>query len=153
MVRAFFLTLAAASLGSAHFVLNWPPTAGFDDANESNGPCGGATPVINGSTPEIQVDRFAVQILSTHPAGTWSFRASTNTQAPYNFTEIVPTVSTTGAGDFCLTYLDVPSDFAGKSGVFQVIDNSVDGTLYQVRASRCGWRVADIANNGNSALQ
>ena len=33
-------------------------------------------------------------------------------------------ISGTGIGDFCLTDIRVPSDFAGKSGVLQVIDDS-----------------------------
>lgn len=132
MVRSFLLTLVAASISSAHFILNWPPTAGFIDDDEPNAPCGGATPMLNDSNPEIQVDRFAVSIFSSHPAGNWRFLATTDTEAPYNFTEIVPSVNSTGPGSFCLPGLYAPSNFAGKSGLLQVIDNSADGTLYQV---------------------
>ncbi|KAK4505462.1 hypothetical protein PRZ48_003425 [Zasmidium cellare] len=131
MARSLFLTLAAATLASAHFRLDWPPTAGFIDDDEPNAPCGGATVTVNDTAPEVQVDQFAVEIFSSHPAGSWSFHATTDTQAPYNFTEIVPMVNSTGIGEFCLTNIRAPSDFAGKSGVLQIIDHSIDGVLYQ----------------------
>ncbi|GIZ37046.1 hypothetical protein CKM354_000050900 [Cercospora kikuchii] len=131
MVRSLLFGLAAATLASAHFELNWPPTAGFNDDEQPNAPCGGATVTVDDSAPEINVDRFAASIFSSHPAGSWSFFATTNTQEPYNFTEIVPVINSTGVGTFCLNYLRAPADFAGQSGVLQVIDSSVDGTLYQ----------------------
>lgn len=87
---------------------------------------------VNDTAPEVQVDQFAVEIFSSHPAGSWSFFATTGTESPYNFTEIVPVINSTGIGEFCLTNLRAPGDFAGKSGVLQVIDRSVDGILYQV---------------------
>ena len=81
----------------------------------------------------MQVDRFAVSIKNVHPVGEWSFRGTTDTKSPYDFTEIVPLVNTTGIGDFCLDYMSVPTGWAGKDGVLQVVDNSPDGILYQVR--------------------
>jgi hypothetical protein len=121
-----------SGLTTAHFILLWPPSAGFDDAKEATSPCGSFTPKINDSIPDIQVDRFAVSIKNVHPVGEWSFRGTTDTMAPYNFTEIVPLVNSTGIGDFCLDNMRVPSDWAGKSGIIQVVDNSPDGILYQV---------------------
>jgi hypothetical protein len=126
-------TLALTTLTSAHFVLNYPPNAGFDENILSHGPCGGFTPEVNSSTPEIQVDRFQIAIDSTHPVATWSFRGTTSTSAPWNWTEIVPLIDTTGAGAFCLEYLSAPSEWAGSEGVLQVVDNSSDGVLFQVR--------------------
>ncbi|KAM3423665.1 hypothetical protein BST61_g1081 [Cercospora zeina] len=131
MVRSILFGLAAATLASAHFTLNWPPTAGFDDDKEPTAPCGGATVTVDDSAPEVNVDRFATSIFSSHPEGSWTFLATTNTQEPFDFTEIVPVINTTGLGVFCLNYLRVPADFAGKSGVLQVIDHSPDGILYQ----------------------
>ncbi|KAF7196836.1 Uncharacterized protein HII31_01754 [Pseudocercospora fuligena] len=131
MLRSVYTGLIAASLASAHFTLDWPPNAGFIDDDEPTAPCGGATVVVNDTSPQVQVERFAVSIFSSHPAGSWSFFATTDTEEPYNFTEIVPVVNSTGVGKFCLTDLRAPDDFAGKAGIIQVIDSSVDGTLYQ----------------------
>ncbi|KAF2771870.1 hypothetical protein EJ03DRAFT_325122 [Teratosphaeria nubilosa] len=131
MLRQILLTLGAASISSAHFILQWPPTAGFDDEAEGTSPCGEATVTVNSSSPKVQVSQFAVSIKNTHPTGQWQFRATTDTQEPYNFTDIVPVVNTTGIGDFCLPDLRAPDDFAGKAGILQIIDNSPDGLLYQ----------------------
>ncbi|OQN98168.1 hypothetical protein B0A48_16000 [Cryoendolithus antarcticus] len=131
MLSLTVFTLALAGAATAHFVLNWPPTAGFIDDSESTGPCGGAVVTVNSSAPEVQVDRFAIQVLSTHPQGQWQFRATTDTQEPYNWTEIVPEVDTEGAGIFCLNYISAPTSFAGSKGIIQVTDTSVDGVLYQ----------------------
>ncbi|KAI7351970.1 hypothetical protein KC320_g4711 [Hortaea werneckii] len=123
--------LAFACTSSAHFILQWPPTAGFDDDGEPTGPCGGVDVTVDETSPEVQVDRFAVQIQNGHPAGEWLFRATTDTEAPYNWTSIVPIVNTAGVGDFCLDSLSAPSSFEGKAGIIQVIDKAVDGMLYQ----------------------
>jgi len=128
--------LATATVSSAHFILHWPETAGFIDDSEPDSPCGGATVTVNSSSPQVQVDRFAVMIQNAHPQGGWTFRGTTSTSAPYNWTDITPTVNTTGIGNFCLPDMHVPSAWAGQAGVIQVIDNSVDGMLYQVCVTR-----------------
>jgi hypothetical protein len=134
MLSHTLLTLAAAATTSAHFVLNWPPTAGFLDEEEVNGPCGGATVTVNETSPEVQVNRFAAQIQSSHPTGNWQFRATLDTEEPYTWTNL-SMVQTEGPGVFCLNYLSAPEDFAGKPGILQVTDYSGDGTLYQVCSS------------------
>ncbi|KAK6391735.1 hypothetical protein LTR65_004229 [Meristemomyces frigidus] len=132
MLPQLLVVLATACVSSAHFILHWPPTAGFDDDLEGDSPCGSAAVIVNSSSPRIQVDRFAIMIQNTHPQGEWMFRATTDTQEPYNWTDITSVVNTTGIGDFCLDSVHAPSDFAGKAGVIQVVDKSVDGLLYQV---------------------
>ncbi|EMF15158.1 uncharacterized protein SEPMUDRAFT_147117 [Sphaerulina musiva SO2202] len=131
MVRSLLFGLVAATLTSAHFTLNWPATAGFDDDNQPMAPCGGVGVTVTDDSQEITVDRFPVAIFSSHPAASWAFFATTNTQEPYNWTEIVPVINSTGIGSFCLTYLRAPAEFAGQNGIIQVIDYSADGTLYQ----------------------
>ncbi|KAK3674429.1 hypothetical protein LTR78_005515 [Recurvomyces mirabilis] len=131
MAANTLLLLSFLTLSSAHFILHWPPTAGFIDDSEPTLPCGGAVVTVNSSSPEIQINQFAIQVQNTHPQGQWQIRATTDTQEPYNFTTIVPIVNTTGIGDFCLNFMSAPAGFAGKGGVIQVIDNSADGFLYQ----------------------
>lgn len=130
--RILLGTLSAASIASAHFVLLRPKTAGFIDDSQFTAPCGGATVTVNSSSPQTQVDRFAINIDSTHPAGMWEIRATTDTQEPYNFTTVMPTINTVGAGTFCLPSISVPESFAGKAGILQIQVKSVDGNLYQV---------------------
>lgn len=123
-----------ATLASAHFQVLYPSTGTpFNDEEQATGPCGGPNPEVSDSSADIQVDRFAVSIRSGHPEGHWSFRGTTSTSAPYNFTDIMPMIQTSGIGHFCLTMLSVPSEWAGSSGIIQIVDNSDDGMLYQVR--------------------
>lgn len=131
MLSQTLLAFGLAATTSAHFILQWPPTAGFLDEQQVDGPCGGATVTVNETSPEVQVDRFAVQIQSSHPHGNWQFRATLDTEEPYNWTNL-SMVMTEGVGVFCLNYLSAPGDFAGKGGILQVTDYSGDGTLYQV---------------------
>ena len=132
MRAQFFLTLALIGVTSAHFILQWPPNVGFDEDKETSSPCGGFTPTESNDSPDVQVKQFAISIQNVHPVGEWSFRGTINTETPYNFTEIVPIIKTTGIGDFCLQYMSVPGDWAGNAGIIQVVDNSPDGVLYQV---------------------
>lgn len=156
MLSHTLLTLAAAATTSAHFVLNWPPTAGFLDEEEANGPCGGATVTVNETSPEIQVDRFAAQIQSSHPTGNWQFRATLDTEEPYEWTNL-SMVQTEGAGVFCLNYMSAPEDFAGKPGILQVIDYSGDGTLYQCAAvnfaTGSNETLGDACSNSTSSFK
>ena len=137
MQLQLLITLALAGISSAHFILLWPPSAGFDEDKEPNSPCGGFTPEVDNSSPDVQVNRFAISVKNVHPEGQWSFLGTTNTEAPYNFTEIVPVVRTTGIGDFCLQDMSVPGEWSGQPGIIQVVDNSPDGTLYQVSILFC----------------
>ncbi|KIV81603.1 hypothetical protein PV11_03776 [Exophiala sideris] len=119
---------------SAHFILQYPNSLGFDDDNEGTAPCGGFAITFNSSDDDIPIGGFPVSMLSTHPAADWLFRATLDQQAPFNWTNLLPVVSETGLGQFCLPALTAPSDFAGKDGVIQVIQNGPDGVLYQCAA-------------------
>lgn len=117
---------------SAHFILQYPLSAGFDDDTEGVAPCGGFTPTFNASDDSVPVDGFPVSMLSTHPAADWLFRVTLDQKAPFNWTNLLPVISETGLGQFCLPALKAPSEFAGQSGLIQVIQKGPDGVLYQV---------------------
>ncbi|KAK5175435.1 uncharacterized protein LTR77_000574 [Saxophila tyrrhenica] len=125
LLPTLLTTLALSTLTAAHFVLLYPPSSGFDEDTEPTSPCGGFTPSSFASAPSLQVDRFQTLIQNVHPMGEWSFRGTVATEAPWNFTEIVPVVKTTG-----------------------VVDNSPDGILYQCAAVQ--W-VAGSNNTVGSA--
>ena len=127
--------LLLATLGSAHFNLNYPPTLGFDDDAEGESPCGGADIEFSANDTVIPVEGFPVALLSTHPEAQWLYRATTDQQAPFNWTNILPVVQQTGLGDFCLPALALDSSFVNKTGLIQVIQSAVDGDLFQVRCS------------------
>jgi hypothetical protein len=129
---ALLTLLSLASLSTAHFLLDYPPTVGFSDDNESTSPCSGFDPIVNSSSTSIPVDSFPLQLTSTHPQANWLFRATTDTKAPFNWTNLLPVVSEQGLGAFCLPNLKIPASFAGKGGVIQIVQGAADGALYQV---------------------
>ncbi|KIY02087.1 uncharacterized protein Z520_02225 [Fonsecaea multimorphosa CBS 102226] len=119
---------------SAHFILQYPQSLGFDDDIEATAPCGGFDVVFNTTDDSIPVGGFPVSMLSTHPAADWLFRVTLDQKAPFNWTNLLPVVSETGLGQFCLPHLVAPADFAGNKGVIQVIQDGPDGILYQCAA-------------------
>jgi hypothetical protein len=136
MVRSLFLALATAGIAAAHFELLNPATMGFDEDKEGTAPCGGEVYTDFSNATELTMDKFSVLILSTHPEGDWTFSITTDLSPPYHFSQITPQVKTTGAGTFCLDHMSVPENLEKqivyKQGLLQVVDNSVDGMLYQV---------------------
>lgn len=126
--------LLAALLPStfAHFVLNYPNSLGFDDDNEGESPCGGFGITFGSNDTNVTVGSFAVASTSTHPQANWLFRYTTSTEEPYNWTNILPVISQSGIGAFCLPNLNVPESLAGQQGVIQVTQSAADGALYQV---------------------
>lgn len=123
--------LALLPSAFAHFVLNYPPSLGFNEDDEGTAPCGGAE-ISFDNTTDITVGSFSVASRSTHPQANWLFRVTTSTEEPYNWTNILPVVSQSGLGDFCLPALSVPASFVGQQGIMQITQGAVDGNLYQV---------------------
>ena len=120
------------SVASAHFVLQYPHSLGFDDAIEGTQPCGGFPVKFSSNDTNVPVDGFAVSMLSTHPQAEWRFLVTLSTAAPFNWTNILPIVDQTAIGQFCLPSLKVPDEFAGQKGLIQITQDAVDGMLYQV---------------------
>jgi len=126
------LSVLCVRLSRAHFLLNYPPSLGFDDGTEGTAPCGGFAVAFNGSEPTVPVDGFPVAVLSTHPQAQWLFRATLSKQEPFNWTNLLPVVDETGLGHFCIPNLSAPAEFVGQQGLVQVIQDAADGELYQV---------------------
>jgi hypothetical protein len=127
---------ALTELTSAHFLLNYPPTLGFDDDIEGTSPCGGFPVVFNSSDVQVPVDGFPIALRSTHPEADWLFRATVSQKEPFNWTNLLPVVHETGLGDFCIPNFKVPAEFAGQAGVLQIMQDAADGELYQVQGAR-----------------
>ena len=150
---SLFTLLAIAYTTSAHFLLNYPPTLGFDDDTEGDSPCGAADIKFADNDTTIPVGGFPVALQSTHPQAQWLYRATTDQEAPFNWTNIVPVVNQNGLGDFCLSALTLPDAFANNSGLIQVIQNAADGMLFQVSpfsfASACIFSLISSALPSN----
>jgi hypothetical protein len=124
----------AISPSEAHFLLNYPPTIGFDDALEATPPCGSFT--VDFSTDNVTnfyVGGNAIAVTSIHPQATWLFRATLDLTAMGNWTSLLPAIQQTGLGDYCEPVIIVPATWAGKQGVIGVVQDAPDGILYQVR--------------------
>ena len=134
---SIFNLLLLASAASAHFVLNYPGSLGFDDDNEPNAPCGGEDVTFNDNITTVPVGGFPVALLTTHPQAQFLYRGTLDKQAPFNWTNLLPVVNEQGLGDFCLPNMQVPMNWANQSGLLQIIMDGPDGILYQV-SSRHG---------------
>jgi hypothetical protein len=137
MVRlslAASLLATLASQSSAHYLLNYPPTIGFDDAAETTGPCGSFT--IDFSTDNFTnfyVDGSEIAVTSIHPQANWLFRATLGSdQNTNNWTQLMPIIQQTGIGNFCEPAVPVPASWAGQKGILSVVQSAPDGILYQV---------------------
>jgi len=131
---SLFALLAASRFASAHFLLDFPGTAGFDDDNEGIAPCGGFTVDFTKNVTAFHVDGDTVALTSIHPAAQWLFRATLDTTASGNWTNLLPVIAQDALGDFCETNVQVPTAWAGSQGVIQIIQDAVDGILYQCAA-------------------
>jgi hypothetical protein len=137
MVRlslAASLLAALAAQSSAHFLLNYPPTIGFDDSLEATAPCGSFT--IDFSTDNFTnfyVGGSEVAVTSIHPQANWLFRATLGSNQNTNsWTQLMPIVQQTGLGNFCEPAIAVPPSWAGQKGIISVVQDAPDGILYQV---------------------
>jgi len=133
-VTSLFFGLLLSLHATAHFILQYPPSLGFDDDTEGTAPCGGFPVKFNASDADAQVDGFPVSMLSVHPAADWLFRGTLDQKAPFNWTDLLPVVSETGLGQFCIPDIKAPTSWSGKQGLVQVIQHGPDGILYQCAA-------------------
>jgi hypothetical protein len=128
------LVASFTSQSIAHFLLNYPPTIGFDDSLEATPPCGSFT--VNFSKDNVtdfHIGGDFLAMTSIHPQATWLFRATLDQTAMGNWTDLLPAIVQVGLGNYCEQDVMVPSSFAGSKGVIQVVQDAPDGILYQVR--------------------
>ena len=133
---------------AGHFLLHTPETIGFDDDNEGIPPCGGFKVTFD-KTSDWHVGGDVISLTSTHPKADWLFRSTLDKTACGNWTDLSPIVSQTGLGSYCEPSLSVPSDWAGSSGIVQIVQNAADGTLFQVCDSSSTHRLSqnNVAND------
>ncbi|KAJ8069197.1 hypothetical protein OCU04_002868 [Sclerotinia nivalis] len=134
-LAALFGLVTVVSQCSAHFLLHYPATYGFNDAAEGTAPCGGFSVAYDRNVTSFHVDGDSISMTTTHPSTTWLFRAMVGDDtAAANWTDLIPTVQQSGLGDFCQPTVTVPSTFAGNNGVVNVVADGPDGLLYQCAA-------------------
>jgi len=128
------LLLVRLTSVSGHFLLLSPnPIGPFDEDTEGSAPCGGPA-ITFSNTTDFHVDGDAIALESTHPAANWLFRATLDKTGSGNWTDLLPVVAQSALGAFCEPAVKVPESFAGQSGLIQVIQNAVDGELFECAA-------------------
>ncbi|RFU76653.1 expression library immunization antigen 1 [Trichoderma arundinaceum] len=130
--------LSLASLSSAHFLMNYPESIGFDDDKEGTAPCGGFTPDISSGSSQLvdfHVGGDSLAMRATHTQVNWLFRVTLDGDAESGWQQIFPIVQQSGLGSFCEPHITLPSSYAGKRGVISVVSDAPDGLLYQCVAA------------------
>ncbi|KAL9485354.1 hypothetical protein ACSS6W_004143 [Trichoderma asperelloides] len=130
--------LSLASVSSAHFLMNYPDSIGFDDDKEGTAPCGGFTPDLSSGSKQLvdfHVGGDSLAMRATHNQVTWLFRVTLDGTAQSGWKQIFPIVEQSGLGDFCEPHITLPSSYAGKKGVISVVTDAPDGLLYQCVAA------------------
>ncbi|KAG4441254.1 hypothetical protein IFR05_003245 [Cadophora sp. M221] len=123
------------SQSSAHFLLNYPTSIGFDDDLEATAPCGSFD--VDFSTDNItnfHVGGDAIALRSTHADTKWLFRATVGTASSGNWTVLSQVIQQSTLGSFCRSDITVPESFVGQNGTIGVAADSPDGVLYQCAA-------------------
>jgi hypothetical protein len=68
------------SIARGHFLLKYPPTIGFDDDKEGEGPCDGFPTVFNNMTApstNLTVGGYPIELQSTHPQSSLAVQSNT----------------------------------------------------------------------------
>ncbi|KEY74953.1 hypothetical protein S7711_01302 [Stachybotrys chartarum IBT 7711] len=151
MVLSVLLAVGAFTLVQAHWILNVPPTLGFDDVYEGIAPCGNIDPSLrNGTITRYPIAGHPIGFLNTHSHALFEFSVATLDDLDH-WEPVGGTLSTHGAGEFCIDRFPLPRRYVGKNAVLQIIELGGD-PLYQCAAIRVTKgrpiRVPDNCVNG-----
>ncbi|KAL5605991.1 hypothetical protein BROUX41_006216 [Berkeleyomyces rouxiae] len=127
-----FVLAAVASLASAHFDLEYPDSLDVNDNALDQSPCGGATISFADSddVTDFHVGGDAIALTPTHPQQNWLFRATLDTTASGNWTQIYPIFEQSALGTICLPRVTVSESWVGQQGVISVAASASDGLLF-----------------------
>lgn len=124
------------STANAHFALLQPTPLEGDDMNEGlegNAPCGGGAADLSKNTAtDFHVDGDSIVVQLGHPQGDYLFRATLDSKAAGNWTELYPIFTQNNRGNLCQPAVKAPKEWVGKKGFIGVACNAPDGLLYQV---------------------
>ena len=123
-----------AALGCAHFVLQSPPSTGFDDTKEAQSPCGGFDINNRSTVTNYPVAGYPFTLLTTHSQSLFEYRAALVNNTG-NWVDLIPPVQESSVGTFCLGAVPGIAAWTGEDAVVQVKQSAPDGTLYQVRGN------------------
>lgn len=132
----FATTAIFLSAANAHFELLRPPPLEGDSMNDGlqvNAPCGGGVPDLSQDiASDFHVDGDAVAVSLGHAQATWLIRATLDSSAEGNWTQLFPIVTQSGRGEFCEPAVVAPREWVGRKGIISTVCKAPDGLLYQV---------------------
>lgn len=127
--------LTLLPIASAHFLMLYPPSRGFDDDKIVQYPCGGFNTITNRT--QYPLTGAPIQLnLTDAAANAEVLIAMGDDPSGDDFkTILVPTLSEAGKGDFCFGDIVIPSSLgamAGMNATIQVQTTGDSGGLYAV---------------------
>ncbi|KAF9347342.1 hypothetical protein BGX26_001165 [Mortierella sp. AD094] len=118
----------------AHFILDYPPSRGFDDDAEPNAPCGGFNAVPTNRSMFPLTNGF-VDIDSFHPSSTVTINVAIGANpAAADFTAAAASaIAINHPGHSCLSFnlTSIPGAANNTNATIQLVYNGGDGPLYQ----------------------
>ncbi|KAF3941994.1 hypothetical protein ABW19_dt0200693 [Dactylella cylindrospora] len=136
MLSKIIGALSLASIASAHYFLQSPPSIGFDDTTLTEAPCGGFSATDrSGGVTDWPINGYPFSVVTTHLDVVWTLKAALLSDVS-NFVDIYPNVHQTGISEFCLPAIPGVAAWVGQEAVFQVVQKAPDGDLHQCAAIR-----------------
>jgi len=133
MISRLAALLALPSLVASHFVLINPVSLGYDDTRELLGPCGGFTPTDRSTgVTDWPLSGSWINVLTTHEDVIWTYSMALLSD-PTTWIPVTPKLHQLGVGQFCEPSMPPNPAWVGQDAILQVIQDAVDGLLYQVR--------------------
>lgn len=140
-----FSLLLVVPIASAHFLIDYPGTRGFDEDTQGNWPCGGFDEV-SPNRSEFPLNGGPIQIHSTHTQQLYEVLVAVGNDPGENFNHVVvPTLLENGPGDFCFGDVELPSALnatEGMNATFQIISGTSHGGLYGASSYTNGYHIA-----------
>lgn len=130
---SFIFLVTLVQLCATHFLLQYPTTIGYTDADQPVSPCGGysATDRSAGVT-SWPLGGNSIKVISTHSSVVWEFRAA-RASNPTAWVSLTPQLSQTGLGHFCEPQIPGYAPWVNQDAVLQIIQHTNHGDLYGVR--------------------
>ena len=114
------------SLTSAHFLMVYPTSRGFDDAKIATFPCGGFDTVSKNRTLfPLSGGEISLEMADT--SSNIEVLIGLGNNVGNGFNQVIrQTFAQTGEGNFCMTGFSLPTNLNGMNATIQVVTSSDD---------------------------
>lgn len=125
MKTSSFVTALAAlvSLSSAHFLMEYPTSRGFNDDTIGTFPCGGFN-VVNTTRTKWPLTGGEIALTMADSSTNIEVLIGLGNNVGDGFNTVIrSTFAETGKGAFCMTGFYLPSSYNGMNATIQVVTN------------------------------